>query len=236
MCLHETNIVVLVPHYKGYFPHAKRTGIAQTRLMTDLREQIRKRLQEIGKSARKASLDGGLHRDAIRNILRAKSRNPRRDTLEGVARGLGWSLEELLELPSQRNVSRIGQPVVDVPLVSWVRAGGLTETVDPYVIGDAEEFVPVAHRRNTLIALRVHGGSMDRVAPDGSVIIVDYGDKSLVSGQYYVVKNDGAATFKRYRTSPDRLEPDSTQDHDTVFIQGELEVVGRVVQVVNRLS
>lgn len=204
--------------------------------MTDLREQIRKRLREIGKSARKASLEGGLHRDAIRNILRAKSRNPRRDTLEGVARGLGWSLEELLELPSHRNVSRTGQPLVEVPLVSWVRAGGLTETIDPYVIGDAEEYVPVSHRRNTLIALRVHGASMNRIAPDGSVIIVDYGDKSLVSGQYYVVKNDGAATFKRYRANPDRLEPDSTQDHDTVFVHGEVEVVGRVVQVVNRLS
>jgi SOS-response transcriptional repressor LexA len=203
--------------------------------MTDLRDHIRARLREIGKSARKASLDGGLHRDAIRNILRAKSRNPRRDTLEGVARGLGWSLEALLDLPSQGNVSQFSQPVVEVPLISWVQAGGLSETTDPYPVGNAEEFIPIAHRRSTLIALRVSGASMNRIAPEGSVIIVDYADKSLISGRYYVVKHGGDATFKRYRASPDRLEPDSTEPHDTVFVQDELEVVGRVVQVVNQL-
>ena len=28
---------------------------------------------------------------------------------------------------------------MDVPLVSWVRAGALTETSDPYSVGDAED-------------------------------------------------------------------------------------------------
>jgi SOS-response transcriptional repressor LexA len=204
--------------------------------MTELRDRIRDRLAEIRKSARRASIDGGLTSDAIRNVLRAKSRNPRRDTLQGIARGLDWSLEELLELPSGGNVARTDGPIVDVPLISWVQAGGLTETSDPYVVGDAEDFIPVTHGRHTLIALRVMGASMNRVAPEGSLIIVDYGDKTLVSGQYYVLKHDGQATFKRYRSNPDRLEPDSTEPFETVFIGGETEVVGRVIQVVNRLS
>jgi SOS-response transcriptional repressor LexA len=204
--------------------------------MTELGDRIRTRLRELGKSARRASLDGGLHRDAIRNILRAKSRNPRRDTLEGVARGLDWRLEDLLELTPAANVGQVSQPIVEVPLISWVQAGALTETVDPYSIGDAEDFIPIAHRRQTLIALRVNGASMNRVAPDGSIIIVDYADRSLVSGGYYVVKHGDVATFKRYRAAPDRLEPDSTEPFDTVFVQGELEVVGRVTQVVNRLG
>jgi SOS-response transcriptional repressor LexA len=204
--------------------------------MAELIDRIRTRLREIGKSARKASLDGGLHRDAIRNILRAKSRNPRRDTLEGVARGLDWRLEDLLELPGGGGLSQVSQPIVEVPLISWVQAGALTETVDPYTIGDAEEFIPIAHRRQSLIALRVHGASMNRVAPDGSVIIVDYADRTLVSGGYYVVKHGEGATFKRFRASPDRLEPDSTEAFETVFVRDELEVVGRVTQVVNRLG
>lgn len=204
--------------------------------MTELRERIRGRLKEIGKSARRASLDGGLHRDAIRNILRAKSKNPRRDTLEGVAKGLDWSLEELLELAGHRALVHVPGPVVEVPVISWVEAGGLTDTYDPYEAGHAEEYVPVPHKRRTLIALRVHGTSMNRVAPDGSIIIVDFADKGLVSGQYYVVKHQGQATFKRYRADPARLEPDSTESHETVFVTGELEVVGRVVQVVTRLG
>lgn len=207
--------------------------------MTDLKDRIRDRLDSLNKSARRASIDGGLTPDAIRNVLRSKSRNPRRDTLQGIARGLDWSLEELLELPSGGaggNVIRAGAPIVDVPLISWVQAGVLTETSDPYALGDAEDLIPVTHTRRTLIALRVMGSSMNRVAPEGSLIIVDYGDKTLVSGQYYVLKHDGNATFKRYRSNPDRLEPDSTASFDTVFISREIEVVGRVIQVVNRLS
>lgn len=203
--------------------------------MTELRDRIEQRLKEMGKSARRASMDGGLHRDAIRNILRVKSKNPRRDTLEGISRGLNWSLEELLELPSYRNVTRMDQAVFDVPLISWVEAGALRETVDPYEIGDAEEYVAVTHKRSTLIALRVHGNSMNRIASEGCIIIVDYDDQMLVSGQFYVIKLDGEATFKRYRSDPARLEPDSSESFDTVFVNGEIEVVGRVIQVVNKL-
>ena len=209
----------------------------QTRIaMNDLKDTIQERLRLIGKSARRASLDGGLHRDAIRNILRTKSKNPRRDTLAGIARGLDWSLEELLDLPGHRNVSGMEQPVFDVPLISWVQAGALNETIDPYEIGHAEEYVAVTHKRSTLIALRVQGTSMNRVAADGSVIIVDFADKILISGQYYVVKLNGEATFKRFRVDPSRLEPDSTEPFDTVFLRGEAEVVGRVIQVITRLT
>jgi len=203
--------------------------------MSDLKDRIRGRLREIGKSARRASMDGGLTSDAIRNVLRAKSRNPRRDTLEGIARGLDWTLEDLLELASAGNVRTVDRPVHEVPLVSWVEAGDLTETVDPYSIGDAAEYIPVTHQRNTLIALRVNGQSMNRIAPEGSIVIVDYADKSLISGQYYVVKIDGRATFKRFRSDPARLEPDSTEAHETVFIRQETDVVGRVIQVINQL-
>ena len=203
--------------------------------MMELRDRIRTRLQEIRKSARRASVEGGLTPDAIRNVLRSKSRNPRRDTLQGIARGLEWSLEELLELPSAGNVRQTDTPLHEVPLVSWVQAGKLTETNDPYAVGDAEDFIAVANKRNTLIALRVVGSSMNRIAPEGCIIIVDFGDKSLISGRYYVLKYDGQATFKRYRTDPVRLEPDSTESHDSIFIDQEVEIVGRVVQVINHL-
>ncbi len=206
------------------------------REMTDLRDRIRTRLRELSKSARRASLDGGLTSDAIRNVLRTKSRNPRRDTLEGIARGLGWTLEELLELPSSGNVSALERAVQNVPLISWVKAGDLTETEDPYAVGDAADYVAVTHQRKTLIALKVNGQSMNRVAPEGSIVIVDYADKTLVSGRYYVVKLGNQATFKRYRSEPARLEPDSTEPHETVFIRSETEVVGRVIQVINELG
>lgn len=78
---------------------------------------------------------------------------------------------------------------------------------------------------------------MDRIAPEGSVIIIDYGDRDLIDGRYYVFRlsNGGDATFKRYRANPTRLEPNSTQPHETIFPEESVEVIGRVIQVVQEI-
>ena len=84
--------------------------------MVAIAEQIRARLKELKKSARRASIDGGLTPDAIRNVLRNKSRNPRRDTLAGIARGLECRQEDLLELESVDSSARNGPPK-GIPLI-----------------------------------------------------------------------------------------------------------------------
>ena len=93
--------------------------------MATLKDRIQNRLNELGKSARRASIDGGLTPDAIRNILRGKSKNPRRDTLEGVALGLDWNLEVLLELGAHTGPKRFGK-TEEISLHSGI---GLTATV-----------------------------------------------------------------------------------------------------------
>lgn len=142
---------------------------------------------------------------------------------------LGPLAEDGAQLASPR------EPLVKVPLISWVQASRYSDIYDPYERGDSESDIDLPHDKDTLIALRVKGGSMNRVAPDGSIIIVDYAEKSLISGKYYVIKEDSKATFKRYRTNPDRFEPESTESHETIFPHGAVEVVGRVVKVINDL-
>ena len=132
-------------------------------------------------------------------------------------------------------LSTAREPIIKVPLISWVQASRYVEIYDPYEKGDSEGEVEVPYGKDTLIALRVKGNSMNRVAPEGSIIIVDYSDKTLTSGKYYVVKEDSKATFKRYRTNPDRFEPESTESHDTIFPENAIEVVGRVIKVINDL-
>ena len=74
---------------------------------------------------------------------------------------------------------------------------------------------------------------MSRVAPGGSLIVVDYYDQDPVDGKCYIFRVGGEATFKRYRASPARLEPDSGEaGHETIFPQDEIEVLGRVVRVI----
>ena len=74
---------------------------------------------------------------------------------------------------------------------------------------------------------------MDRVSPEGSVIVVNRSDKALVSGAYYVFWTKGeGATFKRWHGGePPYLEPwswDSSNRPIFVKKRTDLEVIGRV--------
>ena len=135
-----------------------------------------------------------------------------------------------------RQLEMLEGPIISVPLISWVQAGRVGEAFDPYEAGSAEDFYPVPYHRESLFALRVMGQSMNKEAPEGSIVIVDFEDQALVSGSLYVFKTaDGEVSFKRYRSNPDRFEPASTESHETIFPAAGWTVIGRVVQVVRRL-
>lgn len=130
------------------------------------------------------------------------------------------------------DVSRI----LRAPLISWVQAGAFEEAVDPYSLGGFEEEVAIEYDRESVIALRVRGSSINRVAPDGSILIVDYSMQDLVPEKFFVIKMSGEATVKRYMANPDRFEPFSTEpDHPIILPSEDLVVVGRVVRVVTSL-
>ena len=203
--------------------------------MIPLADQIRARLKELKKSARRASIDGGLTPDALRNVLRNKSRNPRRDTLAGIARGLDWTLEDLLVL-GYADGSRRNNPATGIPLISWAVAGELTETNPFYPSDQAEDFIVTPPNSQNFVALRIHGDNMNRVAPNESIIIVDLSDRSLKPGRYYVFKYHGHTMFKQFRTEPARLEDDSTSSYTTIFYADTIEVIGRVAEVTRRLT
>lgn len=153
--------------------------------------------------------------------------------LATIASALGVNQSELLSL----NTAAVTDPIAEVPLISWVNAGRLAEAADPYPVGMAESFITLATRERGLFALRVVGNSMNRVAPDGATIIVKPGETTLISGKCYIIKDAaGDVTFKRFRPSPDRFEPFSTEDdHVTVFPAEGMQIVGRVVKVVTDL-
>lgn len=125
-----------------------------------------------------------------------------------------------------------------VPLLSWVSAGKITEE-DPITNVDVENHViAVDLPKGRWIALRVRGDSMDRVAPDGSIVFVNRADTNLKEEQFYVFSlGTGAATFKRYRGGKSvRLQPFSMNpDHETLIAPEDLRVIGRVRRVVTDL-
>lgn len=131
------------------------------------------------------------------------------------------------------DLSPIKEPVRAVPLISWVEAGKFVSSEDPYELGDAERYIAIASETATLIALKVSGTSCNREFPPGTIVIIDYADKTLTEGKFYVFRQGGEATLKRWRNNPARLEPFSTDpSHETIFPEEAVEVVGRVTDAV----
>ena len=123
---------------------------------------------------------------------------------------------------------------MEVPLLSMVSAGHLREQ-PTITAADIERWVRVADMpKGEWIALAVEGDSMDRVAPEGSIVLVNRADDRLIDGKFYIFSlGNGAATFKRYRRNPERLQPYSTNpDHISIPVNGDLYVFGRVRRII----
>ncbi|MDC7743425.1 MULTISPECIES: S24 family peptidase [Rhizobium] len=120
--------------------------------------------------------------------------------------------------------------VADVPKISWVSAGQLSEQAP---ITDFSEFPTVAALDlpdGEWIALEVEGNSMNKISPPGSIIFVNLRDKRLAPNALYVVADEtGAATYKRYRPNDNPpFQPASYEDVPPPEFQGAVTIVGRV--------
>lgn len=125
-----------------------------------------------------------------------------------------------------------------VPLVSWVSAGRLEAEESVSNVDVEKHVIAVDLPKGDWIALKVKGDSMDKLAPDGSMVFVNRSDQHLREDQFYVFSlGSGAATFKRYRGGKQvRLQPySSNSDHETILAPPDLRVVGRVRRVVTDL-
>lgn len=127
---------------------------------------------------------------------------------------------------------------VRAPILDEVQAGAFVDAagaIDEREMRGLDDFVLVDYPRRTIFALRVRGDSMDRVVPEGGLVIVDYSTKNLESGELGVFRlADGKATFKRYRrqNGEEWLQPDSENHrHVPIFPEDgqEIEALGRVV-------
>ena len=159
------------------------------------------------------------------------------DVVEPVLLEKGVRKERIkLLYPHTANIVDDVKGILRAPLISWVQAGSFEEAVDPYAPGEFEDEVVVEYDRESIIALRVRGTSINRVAPDGAIIIVDYSLQELEPEKFFVVRVDGEATVKRFMKNPDRFEPFSTEpDHPIILPTEDLYVVGRVIRVVMAL-
>ena len=205
----------------------------------DIYGRIERRLEVTGQSPTGASARAGLSRDAIRNIKRALESPERKGvstrTIELLAESLRTTPEWLFRGTGAEQ-NDLATRVQYAPLLSWVQAGRLN--FSEIEAAEDQQRVPLTDLPlSDYIVLRVVGDSMDRVAPDGSLIVVDTRIVDPIPRQFFVACfDDGSTTFKRYMDKPARLEPYSTNaQHETIYPGNPWSVVGRVRRVIKDL-
>jgi SOS-response transcriptional repressor LexA len=205
--------------------------------------RIAQRLSELKVTENEASGRAGLERTFLSQLRRSPNRWPRVDNLQRICDALGLRMYWVTTGLGPRLVGEhdVGADVAHVPMTSWeaplvssVAATSFAET--GAVEGGAElpRILAPGLPRGDYIALRVVGDSMNLIAPEGSIIVVDRADTALRPRAFYVfaTPDHAEATFKRWMSKPDRLEPYSTNPaYETIFPDRPPVVIGRVRKV-----
>lgn len=216
--------------------------------------RVDRRLQSVGVSATKACVEAGIGRDTIRDWKRKTERVilPRIDSLLALATPLKTTAQWLILGEGPESVTDHGggrdYPVRLVPVVGRVQAGRWAESTT-WEDGD-ERAIPVldrqSWRQSQLYGLEVRGESMNRVYPEGTIVIVERGvidERSIEVGARYHVeiqRIDGTveSTLKSVHRRADGrvfLVPESTDPtFDKVDLTAQspgehVSIVGKVV-------
>jgi len=136
-----------------------------------------------------------------------------------------------------------GGKLVYIPIVGVIAAG------EPIPVPDAGNIIPneglevseeLVRGKQDIYALRVRGDSMlDALIGDGDIVLMDY-TGSAENGDMVAVwlKAEQEVTLKRFFAEPNRirLEPANSQMKPIYTTPDNVEVQGRVVAVIRRIS
>jgi transcriptional regulator with XRE-family HTH domain len=189
-----------------------------------LGDRIKQAREKLGMSQQRLADNlGSISRNAI-SYWEAGKTNP--------ATGHLLKLPEILQVDPIWLFAGDSADALSVPILSWVSAGRLADSEAVEAWHDVEKVDAVGLPKGAWIALRVEGTSMDRIAPPDSLIFVNRRERELLPGRDYVFRAGDGASFKRFRSSPDRFEPYSSDpEHQTIFPEGQVRVIGRVRRV-----
>lgn len=148
----------------------------------------------------------GVTPQAVQKWIAGKT-EPKGKNLSLVAQFLGISAVELkfgsgnnaaYKEPSNVTNSDIG--LRKIPLINYIQAGLMSEVVDIYEVGDAQEYLSTTKKvSNNTFALEIRGNSMSPLFNEGDRIIIDPA-VAPTPGKYVVAKNGHEeATFKKYQ-------------------------------------
>lgn len=187
----------------------------------DLAARIEARLDELKLTPRKASMKAGQHPDAIRNILRGRSKSPRTDTLSAIAKVLGWDLGMLagtedLDAEATSDQALASTPTFKVKELD-VRAGagnGMGVEHIEHSMRSTERIVSVwqvpadlfrgqtTAQPDAMRVITVYGDSMEPELPPGARVVVDTSDRMPTPPGIFVVFDGLGLVIKRVEHVP----------------------------------
>lgn len=138
----------------------------------------------------------------------------------------------------KRALKEISPKTVSVPLLDSITAGKLKSPSSQIPVEDVPLLAFADLGRGEFFALKVEkdNDSMDRVSPEGSTIVVNRADRTLVNGKFYVFAIKGETTYKMWQGGDNpHLAPYSTNPaNKPIFFKkkSDLEVIGRVKRTV----
>ncbi|MEQ5075990.1 S24 family peptidase [Providencia alcalifaciens] len=185
-----------------------------------LASRVRARRDALGLTQTEAAEKAGIRQQSWAAIEDGQTQKPR--NIISIANALecdaGW-------LMTGDNI----QPVHEVntrkiPLISYVQAGNLAESVPISDCDGSFEYVLTDQDlSNQAFALRIEGDSMEPDFKTGDIVIIDP-EVEPIPGEFVVAANgDQEATFKKYR--PTHIMMDGTQHYELVPLNNDYPVL-----------
>jgi SOS-response transcriptional repressor LexA len=181
----------------------------------------------------------GLTPTQLSRVINLTGKEARKLNAEELRRAREYFKDDPPSLRGTREVDpppvRPSREIIRVPLLDRVPAGKLKAPISQLDI-DESTLLPVADiGRGDFFALTVEGDSMDRIAPEGSTIIVNRAERTLVAGKPYVLSSRGEISFKIWKPSPPRFAPASFNPvHEPIYVKTKEAAEGMVVGRVKR--
>lgn len=198
-------------------------------------ERIRQARKAKGFSQSDLASRIGVSQPAIAN-WESGVHDPRRLTLAKLADALEAPLDWLAagdrssaESDKHAAAAYIRRPVRHVPVIS-LRAATLIAkdpATDPHAF--AEDYLPVTLGASKLFAVFVNDMAVDRAFLPDTVVVVDYEDRKPDDGDYCLAQVSDAPLLRRYRSTPPRLEPASSeQGFPSIVMTQAVTIIGCV--------
>ncbi|NWG70114.1 MAG: helix-turn-helix domain-containing protein [Parvularculaceae bacterium] len=202
-------------------------------VLTSIGERIRQARKAKGLNQAELALRLGVSQPTVAN-WEAGVHDPRRLMLAKLAEALGTSLEYLaqgarsqIERDKTAGAAYLRRAIRHAPVISFADAVRMLDDplADPHAV--AEDYIPVTTNAERVFALFLDDEAVDLAFPKDTLVVIDYADRHPADGAFCLAAPHRQAILRRWRESPARLEPHSSNPaHRPLAVVGDPRIIG----------